>query len=344
MDIGTFKQRQGLPLECKIAKTVNVVELFYELLQGDVYLSRGGVDSAVLQWIIENKTRFAGKIECVCVASVEPVENISFNFQQGNTLIKSSVSKKKVITDWGYPLISKEVAMCLSRYTRTKLERVKKFRLYGDRGDGKKYTKGVIPKMYRELIFAPFELSEKCCDITKKKPLHDWEKVSKKKPITGELAEESRNRLFNYLKHGCIMHDKKQIKCTPLGPWTAQDIMECIYKYNIKIPLIYGEVKKDCDGKYYFTGEQRTGCEICGFGIMRDMDRFDRLKDRKPNLYREMMNGGKWIRKDLFRWVKFRPNSMPIWSNLYWVPNEKGYGYRFVLNYLYEVLKVNRRL
>lgn len=85
-------------------------------------------------------------------------------------------------------------------------------------------------------------------------------------------------------------------------------------------------------------------CEICGFGIMFDTERFVRLKQRKFNLYKEMMQGGKWIRKDLYRWVKFRPNSMPIWSNLYWVPDDKGYGYRFVLNYFYKVMKMDRRI
>ena len=55
-----------------------------------------------------------------------------------------------------------------------------------------------------------------------------------------------------------------------------------------------------------------------------------------------MMRGGKWIRKDLYRWVKFRPGSIPIWSNLYWIPSKEGFGYRFVLNYFYEVMKIDK--
>lgn len=57
-----------------------------------------------------------------------------------------------------------------------------------------------------------------------------------------------------------------------------------------------------------------------------------------------MLNGGKWIEKDLYRWVKFRPNSLPIWSNKYWVPNEKGYGYRRCLEYLFSVLGIEKEL
>lgn len=85
-------------------------------------------------------------------------------------------------------------------------------------------------------------------------------------------------------------------------------------------------------------------CEICGFGMIYDTERFDRLKDRKPGLYKDMMQGGQWIRKDLYRWVKFRHNSMPIWSNLYWVPNYKGYGYKFVLNYFYQVMEIDKKV
>lgn len=77
---------------------------------------------------------------------------------------------------------------------------------------------------------------------------------------------------------------------------------------------------------------------------MYDDERFERLKKRKPNLYKQMMGGGQWIRKDLYRWVKFRPNSIPIWSNLYWTPSKEGYGYKFVLNYFYKVMKISKHI
>lgn len=343
MNIGELKQRQGLPLECKIQKSINTLEKYYEMYDGDVYISKGGVDSNIVEWLC-GKSRYANKIECVCVASVEPTENIKHNFDLGNTLLKSTITKKKVITDWGYPLISKEVAMSISRYHRTKKPEIKKYRMFGDRGDGIKYHAGVIPIKYRELVYASFEISEACCNKIKKKPLHEYDKKSGKFPITGEMASESKKRKDEYMKHGCIMTDKKRPKCTPIGFWSSQDIMECIYIYNIPIPIIYGEVIKLEDGTFKFSGEQRTGCEQCGFGIMFDAERFERLKERKPNLYKQMMNGGKWIYKDLYRLVKFEPNSKPIWSNKYWVPSDEGYGYRFVLNYFYEVMKINKRI
>ena len=330
----------------KIQKSIRVIEEYYEKYDGDVYISRGGVDSAVVAWLAQQSI-YKDRIENVSIASCEPVENTRLNKSDGVTLLKSETGKIEVIEKWGYPLISKQVAMSISRYARTKHNWVKERRLNGYMGrNGKVIMDGSIPKKYQGLIYAPFELSEKCCDVTKKNPLKKYEKKSKKYPITGEMASESRLREQEYLKHGCIMHDKKRPKCTPIGFWTDQDVKECVIRYGIKISELYGEVveeKKDDKVLLKFSGEQRSGCEICSFGIMFDKERFERMKKNKPNMYNYMMRGGKWIRKELYRWVKFRPNSMPIWSNLYFVPSKEGFGYKFVLNYFYELMGINRK-
>lgn len=345
MNIGELRQRQSLPLEMKIFKSIRVIEEFYERYDGDVYISRGGVDSAVVSWLAQQSI-YKDKIENVSIASCEPVENTRLNKSEGVILLKSETGKMEVITEYGYPLVSKDVAMKVSRYTRSKLDWAKDRRLNGYLGkNGKWLMDSAIPKKYQGLIYAPFELSEKCCDVTKKKPIKKYEKETNKHPITGEMASESRLRQTEYLRHGCIMHDKKRVKCTPIGFWTSQDIKELLIKYpNIPYPKeIYGTIIRNEQNELKFSGEQRTGCEICAFGIMFDQDRFERMKKNKPNMYNYMMKGGKWIRKDLYRWVKFRPNSIPIWSNLYFVPNNEGFGYKFVLNYFYEMMSIDRK-
>lgn len=341
MNIGDLKQRQSLPLEMKILKSIRTIEDFYDQNDGDIYISRGGVDSAVLSWLASQSGR--KDIENVCVASVEPPANIKFNKETGATLLKSG-GTMNVIKKYGYPLISKDVAMKISRYKNSKHEWAKERRLKGYLGkNGKWLYDSRIPLKYQFLIYAPFELSEKCCDFTKKKPLKQFEKLTNKKPVTGELAEESQLRKREYLKHGCIMNDKKRIKCTPLGFWTDQDIKKAILKYNIPYPKeIYGDIKEDEQGNLYFTGEKRTGCTICGFGFLQDENRFERLKKRNRYQYDYMFNGGEWVRKNKYRWVKFRPNSIPIWSNLYWQPTNKGYGYKYPVNYILEGLRLKK--
>lgn len=324
-------------------KSIRTIEQFYEQFDGEVYISRGGVDSAVVSWLAQQSI-YKDNIENVTIASVEPPENTKFNLEQGVKLLKSG-GTMQVIQEWGYPLVSKDVAMKISRYTRSKLDWAKDRRLNGYIGNNGKWIKdSVIPKKYQFLIYAPFELSERCCDKTKKKPLKQYEKETKKYPITGEMASESLLRQREYLKHGCIMNDKKRPKCTPIGFWTSNDIKKAILKYSIPYPKeIYGDIV-EVEGVLMFTKEQRTGCTICAFGMIQDEHRFERLAASKPWQYNYMMRGGQWIRKDLYRWVKFRPNSIPVWSNLYWIPNNYGYGYKIVLNYIYKGLKIDKKI
>lgn len=336
-------QRVGLPLELKIKKSIMTIERFFEKHQGDVYVSRGGVDSLVVSLLVK-ETIFGDmiKIENVSVASVEQPSIIKYNLEDGVTLIKSG-GTMKVIQEWGYPVISKDVAMKISRHNRTKHEWVRKRRMEGYVGkNGKVILNGKIPNKYKFLIYAPFELSEKCCDKTKKKPLKEFEKKSGKKPITGERVFESRNRKENYMKNGCITSSKKREKCTPIAFWTDEDIKNFLALRKVNLPEAYGKII-EIEGKKEFSKEKRTGCTICGFGILYDDSRFERLREESPFQYNYMFGGGKWERRETYRFVKFRPNSIPIWSNLYWIPSQQGYGYKRVLNYIYEGLNINKR-
>lgn len=342
MNIGDLRQRQSLPLEMKIQKSTRTIEDFYELTDGNCYISTSGADSSVLDWICK-QTIYDKKIERVSVAGAEPRENIKLLNDRGDTLLKCVADKKQIITEWGYPIISKSQAMCISRYHRGN-EEVKEKRLNGYIGDnGKLITDGKISNKYKELIYAPFEVSEKCCDKFKKRPLMIFHNKTKKHPITAELASESRNRQQQYLKHGCILNSDNKTKCTPLGFWTKQDILKCIKNNNIPISSLYGEVVEK-DGELKFSKEQRTGCNICGFGLLYDLERLDRLKELHPKEYEHMMNGGQWIQKDIYRPMRFYWGGPIEVTNWYWVPSKEGYGYREVLEYVFCMLNINKKI
>lgn len=97
--------------------------------------------------------------------------------------------------------------------------------------------------------------------------------------ITGIMAENSLMRKSNYLKYGCnILKSGKSIS-RPLGFWTNKDIWEYIKLF--KVPY--------CD--VYDKGEKNTGCAYCGFGCYLEKEsRFERLKQREPKRYEQMMN------------------------------------------------------
>lgn len=63
----------------------------------------------------------------------------------------------------------------------------------------------------------------------------------------------------------------------------------------------YGECKCNECGEYKLTGEQRTGCKLCGFGLVYDPERFTRLYKFEPKIvqfaFTSKENGGLGYRK-----------------------------------------------
>lgn len=336
----TYRARVNEDLQMKVRRAQLVMsKALYQKGKDGLYISTSGADSSVLVWIAEQFNINLPRVHVPC----DSPEVAKHNYERGDSILKCEYSKQEIIRKYGYPLISKSNAMKLSRWLHTKDMKQREIREKGYLGsNGKWIYNGKIPNYLMFLRYAPFELSEKCCDKFKKSPLKLYEKETGRCAITGELAEESNDRLKVYLKHGCNQLNTSRHKVCPMATFTQQDVLRLIKDNNIKIPSSYGEVVER-DGELIFTGEQRTGCDICGFGVLKDKERFIRLKNRKSRTYNYMMNGGEWVRKPLYRWVKFRPNSLKIWSNIYWVPNDKGFGYRLPLKYIEEGLKCTNK-
>lgn len=155
-----------------------------------------------------------------------------------------------------------------------------------------------LPVQYRPIIDNDdIELSEKCCDILKKGPLKKTEKeMGHFLPVTGEMAMDSRDRMTAYRMTGCNLFNSDRPKSKPLGPMTEQAVLRFIYTRKVPIMPPYGEcICNDC-GEYKLTGEQRTGCKLCGFGIMYDPERFVRLNKFEPKIvqfaFTSKENGG----------------------------------------------------
>lgn len=168
--------------------------------------------------------------------------------------------------------------------------------LTGVTSENKTSIRRFLPLQYRPLLDAPFELSEKCCDYLKKKPL----KIENKKlggllPVTGEMACDSKDRMNAYRQTGCNMFDGSRPKSKPLGAATEQTVLHFIYDEKIPIAPVYGEVVFE-DGIYKTTGKIRTGCKLCGFGLMFDPERFVRLQKYEPKIvqfcFTSVENGG----------------------------------------------------
>lgn len=143
-----------------------------------------------------------------------------------------------------------------------------------------------LPVQYRPLIDAPFELSEECCKHLKKDPIkYASKEIGHLLPVVGEMACDSKDRMNAYRQTGCNMFEGSRPKSKPLGAATEQTILHFIYDEKIPCSPVYGECVYDKEtNTYKFTGEQRTGCKMCGFGLKFDPERFVRLQKYEPNI------------------------------------------------------------
>ena len=149
-----------------------------------------------------------------------------------------------------------------------------------------------LANKYRYLLDAPFKISSKCCAIMKKEPIRNYENKSRRVPFLGMMADDSLLRKNMYLKSGCNSFDSARPKSMPIGFWTEQDILQYIKNNNLELCSIYGDIVQDENGKLKTTGNNRTGCIWCMFGLQYDGEenRFQRLKITHPELHDYCMN------------------------------------------------------
>lgn len=278
---------QEYPLEIKIEKTkVRILE-WHTYWGSSVYVSfSGGKDSTVL---LDIARQVYPNIPAVFVDTgleypeirefVKTIDNV--------TWLRPKMSFREVIEKYGYPVVSKEQASYIQEYRDGKSEKLKKYRWEGD-----KKGRFKISEKWKYLVKAPFNISDKCCDVMKKNPSIKYEKETSRKPIIGTLASESYQRERQYIRHGgCNAFDLKRPRSTPLGFWTEQDILRYLKEYGISYSSVYGDIVEK-DGELFTTGENRTGCMFCMFGSHLDSEpnKFQRMKISHPKQYDYCIN------------------------------------------------------
>lgn len=325
--LGELRQMQSLPLKAKIQMTRRRIrDWIDEFGEDGVYVSfSGGKDSTVL---LDIARKDYPDIKAIFVnTGLEYPSVRRFALSKENvTELKPTMNFRDVIIKYGYPIISKEVSRNVGDVQKLGKDCFA-YRMFDGSIAGSVYDKS----NYAYLINAPFKISSKCCDVMKKKPLH---KASKKKmPITAQMAEESRQRLSQWIQNGCNAFEIKSPISNPMSFWTECDILTYIHENNLDIADAYGQVVVKNDGidgqinihdylgdyrdcQYETTGCKRTGCIFCGFGIKQDKQRFVRLSKQEPKLCDYVMRGG-----------EFSESGM-------WQPSKNGLGYWFILEWL----------
>ena len=263
----------------------------------NIYISfSGGKDSTVLLHLVRNLYPEAKAMYVDTGLEYPEIKEFVKSFDNVD-IIRPKMMFNKVIEEYGYPIISKEVSECVSQ-ARIALERNNgqyQYRLDAINGNRKTKDGKISPYNYSKwkfLLDAPFKISNKCCNIMKKNPSHNYYKETGRCPIIGTMTEESALRRSQYLRQGCNGFNNKIPTSTPIAFWTEQDVLEYIDTYKIPYCSVYGEIKKDTNGKYYTAGCSRTGCMFCGFGchLEKEPNRFQKLKETHPKQYDYIIN------------------------------------------------------
>lgn len=226
-------------------------------------------------------------------------ENHILKLKRPNIIVvRPTKTFRMVLEEDGYPILSKINSLKIYKVRRptknnkaTRVLHLHDLMRNPDGSYGPTKNDMAIPKKWRYLVEAPFKISNKCCDNFKKIPFKKYEKSTGRKPIIGTMASESRVRKAAYLRKGCNTFKENNEASTPLGFWTEQDILMYIKENNIFIPSVYGDIV-EVDNKLKTTGESRTGCVFCMYGmhLEKGKNRFQRLEETHPVLHNVCIN------------------------------------------------------
>lgn len=289
---------------------------WYKHFNGNVCVSfSGGKDSTVLLHIARN---IFSDIKAVFVdTGLEYPEIKEFVKTFNNVdIIRPEKSFKQVITEYGYPIISKDISRRINDARNNKqwaidmLNDCYDFKKYGNKS---RFNCG----KYKYLLDSDFKISNKCCNVMKKKPLHKYLKERGLYSMIATMAAESKQRQIAWIKTGCNAFNSKEPLSKPMSFWLEQDVLEYIKRYNLKIAKPYGDIIEDKNGKLSTTKANRTGCMFCMFGchLEKSPNRFELMKETHPKLYNYCIEGGELIDGK-------------------WQPNSKGLGLGHVLDYI----------
>lgn len=297
-----FTAMQNLPYEVKVKRAERRAIEFMEQMDKrgyNAHVSVGGLDSITLLVFLRH---IGIDIPAISVSGVEDKSIQKIHNELGVEKVKSYKTKVAVLNEVGFPVISKRIAgkIDLLQHPTENNKTVRHAIITGECGQQGHFAKNSrmqLPQKWLKLFAgmaneeygtsykeAPFLVSNKCCYFLKEKPCDDWAKEHNSWPFLGMMASEGGQREEALVEHGCNYYGKTTMRSAPFAPFLRQDLLQLALDLDVPIPEIYGEIKRDADGKLYTTKAQRTGCSMCGFGIHLEErpHRFDRLREDNP--------------------------------------------------------------
>lgn len=329
--ITQFRKNQAEPYESKRSRAANLAWEFYRHMDVDgmAYVAVGGLDSITLYLFLRS---IGIDVPAVSVSSLEDksIQKVhkALGVQELHPVMDKEgkrYSKVRVIREFGWPVISKELAgkIHLLQNPSEKNVTVRHAIITGETGAYGGWRKGTRMQMKQKWLnifggadaegaalgygCADFQVSDKCCYYLKEKPCNDYMKQSKRFPYMGLLASEGGRREKALSTNGCNYISPTTKRSCPFATFLRDDILRLALEMDewyhahadlfpgptleTIVPAIYGDIVFE-DGHYRTTKAQRTGCAMCGFGIHMEKrpHRFDQLWSRSPGEWDMWMN------------------------------------------------------
>lgn len=301
-------QKQRVPYSIKVKMSEQRIRDFIEEcdIRGyNYHVSVGGLDSIVLAHLIE---RMGYDVPRVSASTLEDISIQRVHKEMGCIVVAPLKSKIKILQEEGFPVLSKKIANKIDTlaHPTEKNKTVRHAIITGECGEQGHFatdSKMRLPMTYLKLFGGldkegealgykkpNFQVSHKCCYYLKEAPCDNWAKEHNSVPFLGLMASEGGQRADALEENGCNYFGKTTARSCPFAFYYHSDVVHLAVDLGVHIPEIYGEVKTSKepnefgDYEYYTTGEQRTGCSMCGFGIQLENrpHRFDRLWERNP--------------------------------------------------------------
>lgn len=312
--IADFKIKQRQPYEFKVRYAeLRAREFYQECGRRDlnVHVSVGGLDSITLLVFLRS---IGIDVPAVSASVLEDKSIQAVHEQLGVEGVKPLRSKVAVIREFGFPVLSKEIAgkIELLQNPTEKNATVRHAIITGETGEyggNRKDTRMKLPGKWLERFggadeegralgyrAAPFKVSEKCCYYLKEKPCDIWAKQHNSVPYLGLMASEGGRREKALMMHGCNYFGESTIRSAPFAIFDRQDVLRLALELDVPVPEIYGRIVREPSGTLRTTKAQRTGCSMCGFGIHLDKrpHTFDLLYDRNPQEWDFWMHKVGW--------------------------------------------------
>ena len=318
-------QMQSLPLEAKILMTKRRIQEWYDYWDGGMYVSfSGGKDSTVLLHLVRS---MYPDVEAVFVnTGLEYPEIQQFVKTFDNvTILRPKMRFDDVIKKYGYPVISKDVSHKIY-YARKGGDWAMRYVDGTAKMNNANKSRFCVEK-YKPLLQTDFMCADACCAVMKKSPAKTFARETGKKPITAQMAAESKQRTTQWMLKGCNAFESKNPISNPMSFWTEQDVLQYIKQNGIPIASVYGDIVYKDDGKLYTTGCNRTGCIFCAFGchLEKEPSRFQRLKQTHPRQYEYCIGGGAYGDDGIWK-----PNSEGLGMGHVFDELNKLYGENFI--------------